>query len=327
MLAPSLPSGGHISHGKKEHSGTAGLVHGLDIEFYPFDAEEMSIDVDKTKQKVIELDKAGRTPKMAMFGGSVFLFPHPVKELANFLKSYKMFVNYDGAHVAGLIAGGQFQDPLREGADAMTMSTHKTLFGPQGGMIVSYEKYGEEIKKATFPGMTSNHHLHHMAGKAIAFAEMIEFGKKYAVQVVKNAKAFAEALSSYGFGVLGEKRGFTKSHQIVVNVLSFSDGGKIEADLEKANIIVNRQLIPGDIKAGRNYFHPGGIRLGVAEITRLGMKEPEMREIAEFIKKVVVDKKDKKKVADEVKKFRKDFQKVHYCFENKLGAYEYVKLR
>src|SRR5881628_486983 len=70
MLAPSIPSGGHISHGKKEHSGTAGLVHGLDIEFYPFDAEEMSIDVDKTKQKVIELEKAGRTPKLAMFGGS-----------------------------------------------------------------------------------------------------------------------------------------------------------------------------------------------------------------------------------------------------------------
>ncbi|HEV2192828.1 MAG TPA: serine hydroxymethyltransferase [Nitrosopumilaceae archaeon] len=327
MLAPSIPSGGHISHGKKEHSGTAGLVHGLDIEFYPFDAEEMSIDVDKTKQKVVELDKVGRTPKMAMFGGSVFLFPHPVKELADFLKGYKMFVNYDAAHVAGLIAGGQFQDPLREGADAMTMSTHKTLFGPQGGMIVSYEKYSEEIKKATFPGMTSNHHLHHMAGKAIAFAEMLEFGKKYAVQVVKNAKALAEALNSYGFGVLGEKRGFTKSHQIVVNVLSFSDGGKIEADLEKANIIVNRQLIPGDIKAGRNYFHPGGIRLGVAEITRLGMKESDMKEVARFIKKVVVDKKDKKKVAVDVKKFRRDFQKVNYCFENKLGAYEYVKLR
>src|SRR5574341_1105263 len=219
MLAPSIPSGGHISHGKKEHSGTAGLVHGLDIEFYPFDPDEMSLDVDKTKQKVVDLAKAGRTPKLAMFGGSVFLFPHPVKELADFLKGYKMFVNYDGAHVAGLIAGGQFQDPLREGADAMTMSTHKTLFGPQGGMVVSFEKYGEEIKKATFPGMTSNHHLHHVAGKAIAFAEMIEFGKKYASQVIKNAKTLAQVLNSFGFGVLGEKRGFTESHQIVVNVL------------------------------------------------------------------------------------------------------------
>ncbi len=326
MLAPSIPSGGHISHGKREHSGTAGLVHGLDIEFYPFDSEEMSIDVDKTKQKVADLVKSGRTPKMAMFGGSVFLFPHPVKELANFLKSYNMFINYDAAHVAGLIAGGKFQDPLREGADAMTMSTHKTLFGPQGGLIASFEKYSDSIKKATFPGMTSNHHLHHMAGKAIAFAEMIEFGRKYAAQVIKNAKVLAEALSSFGFGVLGEKRGFTQSHQIVVNVMAYTDGGTMEMDLEKANIIVNRQLIPGDIKAGRNYFHPGGIRLGVAEITRLGMKESEMKQVAEFIKKVIIDKKEKKKIGLEVKRFRKDYQKVHYCFDNKLGAYDYIRL-
>lgn len=327
MMAPSIPSGGHISHGKKDHSGTAGLVHGLDIEFYPFDAEEMSIDVDKTKQKVQELDKAGRTPKIAMFGGSVFLFPHPVKELADFLKGYKMFVNYDAAHVAGLIAGGKFQDPLREGADAMTMSTHKTLFGPQGGMICSFDKYGDDIKKATFPGMTSNHHLHHMAGKAIAFTEMLEFGKKYAAQVVKNAKVLAETLHSIGFKVLGEKRGFTNSHQIVVNVLSYGDGGTIEADLEKANIIVNRQLIPGDIKAGRNYFHPGGMRLGVAELTRLGMKESEMKYVAELIKNVVIDGKDKKKVSQDVKKFRSKFQKVRYCFESKTGGYDYIKIR
>src|SRR5574341_2146525 len=310
MLAPSIPSGGHISHGKKEHSGTAGLVHGLDIEFYPFDAEEMSIDVDKTKQKVVELEKAGKTPKMAMFGGSVFLFPHPVKELADFLKGYKMFVNYDGAHVAGLIAGGQFQDPLREGADTMTMSTHKTLFGPQGGLVLGFEKHADVIKKAIFPGLTSSHHIHHMAAKAITFAEALEFGKDYAKQVIKNAKALAEALSDFGFKVLGEKRGFTESHQIAVNVLDYSDGGKVEVDLEKANIIVNRQLIPGDIKAGRNYYHPGGIRLGVSEITRLGVKEAEMRDVASVIKQVVIEKRDPKKLAPKIKLFRKDFQKV-----------------
>lgn len=327
MIAPSIPAGGHISHGKKEHSGTAGLVHGLDVEFYPFDADEMTIDVDKTKEKIEELKKAGRLPKMAMFGGSLFLFPHPVKELADYMKSHNIHINYDAAHVAGLIAGGQFQDPLREGADSMTMSTHKTLFGPQGGLVLAAAKYGEAIKKATFPGLTSSHHIHHMAAKAITFAEALEFGKDYAKQVIKNAKVLAEALSENGFKVLGEKRGFTQSHQIAVNVLDYSDGGKVEADLEKANIIVNRQLIPGDIKAGRNYFHPGGIRLGVAEITRLGMKGSEMKEIASFIKKIVVDKKDPKKMVLTVKKFRKDYQKVHYCFDNKLGAYEYVKLR
>ena len=327
MLAPSIPAGGHISHGKKEHFGTAGLVHGLEIEFYPFDAEEMTIDVDKTKQKVKVLKKEKRLPKMAMFGGSLFLFPHPVKELSDFLKSYDMHINYDAAHVAGLIAGGKFQDPLREGADTMTMSTHKTLFGPQGGLVLGFEKDEEVIKKATFPGLTSSHHIHHMAGKAVAFAEFLEFGKDYADQVIKNAKSFAEALSEMGFKVLGEKRGFTKSHQIAVNVLDYSDGGKVEAELEKANIIVNRQLIPGDIKAGRNYFHPSGIRLGVSEITRLGMKKSEMQEIASLIKQVVIEKKDPKKILQKVKALRKNYQKVKFCFDNKLGAYEYVKLR
>ena len=169
--------------------------------------------------------------------------------------------------MAGLIAGNEFQDPIREGADTLTMSTHKTLFGPQGGLILAKKIHSEVIKKATFPGLTSNHHIHHMAAKAVAFTEALEFGKDYAKQVIKNAKALAQEMSSLGFKVLGESRGFTKSHQIAINVLEYSDGGKAEHVLEKANIIVNRQLIPGDIKAGRNYFHPSGIRLGVSEIT------------------------------------------------------------
>ena len=327
MIASSIPAGGHISHGKKEHSGTAGLVHGLDIEFFAFDAEEMTLDVDKTKTKIMELKDQGRLPKIAMFGGSVFLFSHPVKELADFLKSYDMHINYDAAHVAGLIAGGKFQDPLREGTDTMTMSTHKTLFGPQGGLVLGFEKHAEPIKKAMFPGLTSSHHIHHMAAKAVAFAETLEFGREYASQTIKNAKALAADLNDMGFKVLGEKNGYTESHQTVVNVLDYGDGGKIEADLEKANIIVNRQLIPGDLKAKRHYMHPGGIRLGTSEITRLGMKEPEMKEIASMIKDVVIGKKNPTEVTGKVTEFRKEFQKTQYCFDNKLGAYEYVKLR
>ena len=327
MIAPSIPAGGHISHGKKEHSGTAGLVHGLEIEFFAFDPEEMNIDVEKTKAKIQELDKQGKLPKIAMFGGSVFLFPHPVKELADFLKGYNIHINYDAAHVAGLIAGGQFQDPLREGVDTMTMSTHKTLFGPQGGLVLAFEKDADAIKKATFPGLTSSHHIHHMAGKAVTFAEALEFGKEYASQTIKNAKLLAAELANLGFKVLGEKMGYTESHQTVVNVLDYGDGGKIEADLEKANIIVNRQLIPGDLKAKRNYMSPGGIRLGTSEITRLGMKESEMQQIASLIKQVIIDKKDPKEITSQVIDFRKNYQKTEYCFDNKLGAYEYVKLR
>ena len=209
----------------------------------------------------------------------------------------------------------------------MTMSTHKTLFGPQGGLVLGFNRHEESIKKAMFPGLTSSHHIHHMAGKAVAFAEALEFGKEYASQTIKNAKALGAELNNVGFKVLGEKNGYTKSHQTVVNVLDYGDGGKIEADLEKANIIVNRQLIPGDLKAKRHYMHPGGIRLGTSEITRLGMKEPEMKEIASMIKDVVIDKKNSDEIKVRVSQFRKEFQKTQYCFDNKLGAYEYVKLR
>jgi glycine hydroxymethyltransferase len=326
MMAASIPSGGHISHGKKEHSGTAGLVHGLNIEHYPFSKEEMTIDIDATKKKIKEMSRDGKTPKIAMFGGSLFLFPHPVKELAEFMHDHGIYVNYDGAHVAGLIAGGEFQDPLKEGADSMTMSSHKTLWGPQGGCIVSYAKHAEHIKKAIFPGNTSSHHLHHVAGKAIALAESLEFGKIYAKQVIKNAKTLAESLASYGFSLLGEKKGFTASHQIAVDVTRFGDGGTIEEDLEKAGIILNRQLLPGDIKAGRNYMHPSGVRIGVPETTRLGMKEEEMKEIANFIKRVVVDKQDPAIVANDVAEFRKQFQHVQYAFDNTVKAYEYISL-
>ncbi len=327
LLAPSIPAGGHISHGKREHSGTAGLVHGLDVKFYPFDPKEMNIDVDKTKSMIEKTVASGDTPKMAMFGGSLFLFPHPLRELADFLKSHGMHINYDAAHVAGLIAGGEFQDPLREGTDTMTMSTHKTLFGPQGGIVIGNHDNQEAIKKATFPGMTSSHHIHHMAAKAIAFAEALEFGRSYAKQTITNAQALAEALVERGFKVLGENHNYTKSHQVAVDVLEYSDGGQVEAQLEKANIIVNRQLIPGDIKMGRNYFHPGGIRLGVSEVTRLGMRKDQMLQIADLIKEVIIEHKDPVRTKEKVSELRRDFQKVHYCFDAKTGAYEYIKLR
>jgi glycine hydroxymethyltransferase len=327
MLAASIPNGGHISHGKKEHSGTAGLVHGLNIEHYPFSKEDMTIDVDATKKKITEMIANGKKPAIAMFGGSLFLFPHPVKELAGFMHDNNIYVNYDGAHVAGLIAGGEFQDPIREGSDSMTMSSHKTLWGPQGGIIVSLEKYADSIKKAIFPGNTSSHHLHHVAGKAIALAESLEFGKQYAKQVIRNAKTLAESLANFGFTVLGEKRGYTESHQLAVDVSKFGDGGTIEKELEKANIILNRQLLPGDIKSGKHYMHPSGIRIGVPEVTRLGMRESQMKEIASFIKQIVIDKSDAAKVASNVSEFREQFQKIQYAFENSTDAYEYIKIR
>ncbi len=327
MMALSIPAGGHITMGKKRLGGTAGAVHGLNVEYLPLDYEELNIDVDRTKKRVDKIIKKGVVPKLVMFGASVFPFPHPVKELEDFFHSLDTTIGYDAAHVAGLIAGEQFQDPLREGADVVSLSTHKTFFGPQHGGLLSWEKHAEQIKRATFPGMVSNHHLHAVAGLTIACAELIEFGKSYAAQVVKNGKALSQALYERGFNVLAEHKGFTESHVFLVDITKHGDGGSIEEVLEKANIIINRNLLPWDIKEGRHFTHPGGIRLGVSEITRLGMKVGEMNEIAEFIKRVILGKESPKKVKEDVVKFRREYCTVQYCFENSTAAYKYLKIR
>jgi len=327
MYALPIPCGGHISMGKKRLGGTAGAVRGLNVEYLAYDHDELNIDVDKTKKSVEELVKQGHKPRMIVFGGSVLPFPHPVKELGDYFHSLDGVVVYDAAHVAGLIAGGVFQDPLREGADAVTASTHKTFPGPQHGMVLSWERYSDQIKAATFPGMVSNHHLHNVAGLAVAACEMIEFGEEYAKQIVKNAKALGQALYERGIRVLAEHKGFTESHVLLLDITKHGDGGEIEKTLEKANVIVNRNLLPWDIKEGRHFMHPGGIRLGTSEVTRLGMREEDMDDIAEFIKRVMVNREDPSRVKRDVAEFRRGFQKIHYCFETVRDAYEYLKIR
>ena len=326
-FAFSIPSGGHISHGKKTIGGTAGAIRELEVYNYPFDEENFNIDIDKTISMIKELEANNKKPKLFILGASVFLFPHPVKEISDIAKNYDAKVIYDGAHVAGLIAGGIFQDPLREGADVFTMSTHKTLAGPQHGAIASWSKYAEMIKKIVFPGLVSNHHLHAVAGVAIAFAEAIKFYKEYARAIVLNSKTLAQALYELGFDVLYEKRGFTESHMILIDVSKYGNGFEIEKKLEECNILVNRNLLPYDKRMKRDYRTPGGIRIGTQEVTRLGMGKSEMIEIANLIKMAVIDKKDSKIIRDKVVELRKDFQKVKYCFSSINDAYEYIKIR
>ena len=331
MCCMSIVRGGHISHGPRfaksgrEIFGTAGTTRGLNIEYLTFDNDEMNLDIDASAKIIREFK-----PELVLFGGSVFLFPHPVKELGDVAKEVGAKVGYDAAHVAGLIGSGYFQDPLREGADVMTMSTHKTLPGPQHGTLVSNrEDLIETLRSCAFPALLSNHHLHNVAGLAIALAEMLEYGKEYHKNVIENAKALGQALHERGIKVLMEHKGFTKSHQIVVDITDFEKiiglGGDIEKLLEEANIILNRNLLPYDIAQGRHYQNPGGLRIGTSEITRLGMGKSEMEDIAEFIKKVLVDKKDPKKIKLEVAEFRKDFQEIKYCFQSVNKAYEYFK--
>ncbi len=331
MCCMSIVRGGHISHGPRfaksgrEIFGTAGTTRGINVEYLAFDNDEMNLDIDASAKIIREFE-----PDLVLFGGSVFLFPHPVKELGDVAKEVGASVGYDAAHVAGLIGSGFFQDPLREGADAMTMSTHKTLPGPQHGALVSNrEDLIETLRSCAFPALLSNHHLHNVAGLAIALTEMLEFGKKYHKNVMENAKALGAALHERGLKVLMEHKGFTESHQIIVDITDYEKtiglGGDIEKLLEEANIIINRNLLPYDIAEGRHYQNPGGLRLGTSEVTRLGMGKSEMTEIAEFFENLIIDKKDPKKVKDEVAELRKDFQEIKYCFQTPNKAYEYLK--
>jgi len=312
----ALSDGAHISTAK---FGAVG-VRGMKQVTYPFDVERMNIDVDGT----IKLLKSVR-PEIALFGQSVFLFPTPLKELRDTLQEIGCYVWYDGAHVLGLIAGGKFQDPFREGAEVITGSTHKTLPGPQHGILLAEprdEKMEKKLLRGVFPGVVSNHHLHAMAALGITLAEHLEFGRAYADQVVRNAKALAQALHARGMRVLGEKLGFTESHIVAVDAKAHGGGAKAALDLERANIIANKNLLPTDTSP----VHPSGVRLGSQELTRIGMREPEMDEAAELIARVVVKAEDPNRVAADVAALRKGFQTIQYCYEAGASAHGRYRL-
>jgi len=310
LIALEVPVGGHISHANVSAAG----IRGLKVHQHPFDEEIMNIDADEMVKKILEIK-----PKIVLLGGSLFLFPHPVKEAKEAADEIGAKVMYDGAHVLGLIAGGKFQDPLREGADIMMGSTHKTFPGSQGGIILSKNEYADKIDDAVFPGVVSNHHLHHVAGLGVATAEMLEFGQDYSSQIIKNAKTLAQSLHELGFNVLCEDLGFTESHQVVFDVSNIGRASILSKKLEANNIILNKNLLPWD-----NVNHsddPSGIRVGTQEITRRGMKEAQMPEVADFIMKVAMDKAD---VKEEVIEFMNDYTKVHYAFEES-EAYKYIE--
>ncbi|MHA2087917.1 MAG: serine hydroxymethyltransferase, partial [Promethearchaeota archaeon] len=204
------------------------------------------------------------------------------------------------------------------------------LPGPQHGTLISNrEDLIDKLRSCAFPALLSNHHLHNVAGLAIALAEMLEYGKEYHKNVIDNAKALGQALYDEGLNVLMEHKGFTESHQIVVDITNFQKsiglGGDIERLLEKANIILNRNGIPSDLTAGRHYQNPGGLRIGTSEITRLGMNKGDMVDIAEFFRKLMIEKKDPKIIKREVAEFKKEFQEIKYCFETSNKAYEFMR--
>ena len=305
ILTLGIQGGSHVSH---EKAGAAGIL-GLKSFHLGFDSETMMIDLEKSRKKIIEIK-----PKFIVIGGSVILFPQPIRELREICDQVGAKIVYDAAHVFGLITAGFFQNPLEEGVDIITSSTHKTFPGPQGGIIIGNidKELQRKIQDKVFPGVLSNHHLHRIPPLYFALKEMEEFGKDYVSQIMKNSEALAKQLDNFGFDVLEKERGFTMSHQVVVNVKKQGGGSAVAKKLEEANIILNKNIIPDDKSNPEN---PEGIRIGVQEMTRFGMKEKEMAVIAEFIKRIILDGGDIEIIKEKVIGFRKKFQEVKYCFK------------
>jgi len=320
MVVTPLSCGAHISH---DYTGLAGMVLGLVNIDHAYNIEEMNIDPEKSAG-IIRATKPG----IITFGGSLFLFPHPVKELRDVADEVGAYIVYDAAHVLGLIAGGVFQDPLREGADFVTSSTHKTFPGPQGGLILGNlkdertEKAIKKIQHAIFPLSTSNTHLGRLPALGIAALEMKVFGAELARQTVKNAKTAGQYLYENGLKVLGESKGFTESHQIAVDVREYGGGGVIAERLEEANIILNRNILPYDDQSNRE--NPSGIRIGFQDVTRRGFREEDIKHLCDLMLQIIKGKREPSEVRKDVIELRKEFPEVKYGFKNVEEALKYI---
>ncbi len=270
---------------------------GRKIANVPYSTETLTIDLD-----VAEKLSENLKPDLIYLDASRILFPHPLKELTSLFPETP--VCYDGSHVLGLIAGGQFQDPLREGALFLNGSTHKTFPGPQKGIILANNNpLIENVESTLFPMLVSNHHLHHVTALTITLAEMKIFGEDYAKQVIKNSKALAASLAEEGFNVQGEHLGYTESHQIWID--PNEEAAKIVDNLKQIGIMMNSVPIPS---TGRR-----GLRLGTPEVTRRGMKEEQMEELAKIITSALTNKTTSLK--EDVISLAKEFGGVEYCFK------------
>jgi glycine hydroxymethyltransferase len=315
IIVNSTAAGGHISHntigvfGRRiQNRGMSLNLEGknpIPLHFFPLTEDGYHMDV----QKAIDLiDQV--SPRMIVVGKSLFLFPEPLPELVAVCKAKGIPVLYDAAHVFGLIVGDQFQDPWRQGATWVTASTHKTFPGPQRGVIVSdldeedATKYWPAADRGVFPGSSSNHHLHTLPALLVAIREMQLHGTTYASQIVANAQALGAALEAEGIAVEAREFGYTRSHQIAVNVSNYGGGVAVAQRLEACDIIVNYNLLPRDTDARS----PSGLRIGVQEMTRYGMNEPEMHRLAELMAACIKGT----DVKTDVNRLRAHFENLQY---------------
>ncbi len=240
----------------------------------PWDGVRSNIDLDGTVALIRE-----HRPKLVTIGSGVFLFPQPVRELKEAMNRYcpDSYLIYDAAHVMGLIAGGRFQSPLAEGADVLISSTHKTLAGPQGGIVLTNDRsLAERIGPAVAPLLESNHHLGRLPALAGTFLEWLACGEEHADAIISNAKALGQALHQRGIRLLGQELGFTESHTLIPIVDAYGESKAMADQLEACNIIAGAASVPPELGAH-------GLRIGVQEVTRRGMTAVDVPEVADCI--------------------------------------------
>ncbi len=269
-------------------------------------------------------------PDLIVFGRSVIIYPEPVREVADFVHRHfgrdnpdRPLLMYDGAHVLGLL-GHHFQDPLAEGADVVTGSTHKSFFGPQRGVILSNISPGSEfeglwrhIESRTFPGHVSNHHLGTLLGLLGATYEMIEFKESYPPRVIANAKAFARALRDEGLVLEGDPAlGFSATHQVLLRGAR-ARGEHLASRLEHNHVITNPQAFHDD----PSFAAASGVRMGVQEMTRYGMEAGDFAALAHLLAEIVreTDARPSDRWREQVHALRSGFREMRFCFPADLA--------
>ena len=275
VMGMSLADGGHLTHGSPVN------LSGLYYHFVPYGVDPVThlIDYDKLEATALEV-----RPKLIVAGASAYPrvidFPR-IAEIANKVGAYFMV---DMAHIAGLVAAGLHPSPVPY-ADVVTTTTHKTLRGPRGGMILCREELAKKIDKAIFPGIQGGPLLHIIAAKAVCFGEALKPSfKTYQQQIVKNAAVLADTLKEEGFALVS---GGTDNHLMLVDLRPFGVTGKeMERRLDEVRITVNKNAIPGDPESP---FVTSGIRIGTPAVTTRGLRESDMVTLGRLIKRVAAD--------------------------------------
>ena len=300
MVIPES-AGGHATH----HAHGAAGLRGLTVHDIPFDPETMNVDLDTFAQRAREI-----RPRVVVIGASLVLFPYDLPAIRRIADAVEARVVFDAAHLAGLIAGGAFPQPLEHGADVLTMSTYKTFGGPPGGLILANDpEIAERLDRIAYPGLTANFDMGRVAALAIAEADLLAYGTAYAQRCVENAQALAAALHAEGFSVAAAGRGYTRSHHVAVDVRSMGGGTRVSRRLEAVNILTTGIPLPGEPIPG-DY---AGLRLGTQEVTRLGMGPAEMAQVARLMARYLLRGEPAAAVRQEVSALREAFRTIGYC--------------